>query len=106
MCVATVTFSTVLYSLFIITLSPPIVHAQVTDGGMQRQELWAHIVKKEIPRMAKQFGLSRHIVTTSSKKVTTHPHYLLSYMYLLYKHLCIFKTVCKHLLIANQNERL
>lgn len=51
-----------------------LLYCQMTGGGLQRQELWAHIVKKEIPRAAKQFSLSRHIVTTSNKKVLAYTH--------------------------------
>ena len=34
-----------------------------------RQKLWAFIVKKEIPKMAKLFSTSRHNTLISNKKV-------------------------------------
>lgn len=34
-----------------------------------RQKLWTHIVKKEVPKMAKMFAMSRHNVITNNKKV-------------------------------------
>ena len=34
-----------------------------------RQKLWTHIVKKEVPKMAKMFAMSRHNVVTNNKKV-------------------------------------
>lgn len=35
-----------------------------------RQKLWSHIVKKEVPKMAKMFAMSRHNVVTNNKKVS------------------------------------
>ena len=35
-----------------------------------RTKLWTYIVKKEIPRMAKQFSQSRHITQANNKKVS------------------------------------
>ena len=34
-----------------------------------RVKLWSFIVKKEIPKMAKMFSQSRHVVIVNSKKV-------------------------------------
>ena len=34
-----------------------------------RTKLWTYIVKKEIPRMAKMFSQSRHIIQSNNKKV-------------------------------------
>jgi hypothetical protein len=34
-----------------------------------RQKLWTHIIKKEVPKMAKMYAMSRHNVVTNNKKV-------------------------------------
>lgn len=39
------------------------------DKEDYRQRLWAFIVKKEIPKMAKQFSTSRHNAYITHKKV-------------------------------------
>ena len=41
-----------------------------TQKENQRQELWGHIAKKEVPKTAKQFSMSRHIVATNNKKAS------------------------------------
>ncbi len=41
----------------------------VQEKEVYRQRLWAFIVKKEIPKMAKQFSTSRHNTLINNKKV-------------------------------------
>ena len=50
-------------------------YVQTKDGSTAqekdnyRQRVWGFIVKKEIPKMAKQFGTSRHNTLITNKKV-------------------------------------
>ena len=50
----------------------PVVMREVHEKERDeyRAKLWTYIVKKEIPRMAKQFSQSRHITQSNNKKVT------------------------------------
>ena len=39
-----------------------------------REKLWSFIIKKEIPKMAKQFSMARHTAIINCKKVCVYIH--------------------------------
>ena len=67
--------------------------SKVPGGDIQlereryRQRVWSLIAKKEVPKMAKMFALSRHNVVTNNKKVNCtvdmSVHWNIVYLYII-----------------------
>lgn len=55
---------------FLIEGGAPGVDAKL-ERERYRQKIWTLITKKEVPKMAKTFAMSRHNVVTNNKKVSS-----------------------------------